>query len=231
LETLSLYDIIFGDDGAIALAEGLRGNRFLKKLLFRVATAGITAVGWSAFSTLLCDTSTVTNTYLSNHILTWVGYYDNRGVPEGIQRLLTTNRIQNRQGATFCKILRSHPDLDMEPFFKLKLQFLPTVMSWFERVECIDMAMIEESERSCQSRKLSALYKFVRAMPDLTIIGYWEGRMIYIEAKKRKLADEMLRIADERTRLEYEEKITLERLAGQPEDEMNMNRNKRMRLK
>ncbi len=229
LETLSLYGVNFGDDGAIALAEGLRGNRFLKQLLFRVAAAGITTVGWSAFSTLLCDTSTINNTYLSNHILTWVGYYDKRGVPEGIQRLLTTNRIQNRQGAAFCKILQSHPDLDMEPFFKLKMQFLPTVMSWFERVERIDMAIIEESERSCQSRKLSAIYKFVRGMPDLTIIGYWEGRMIHIEAETRRIADERRRLDDIEHRLKYEKKVTLERLGDRPMDGDEVNRNKRMR--
>ena len=62
-------------------------------------------------------------------------------------------------------------------------------------------------------------------MPDLTIIGYWEGRMIHIEAKKRQLADEM-------RRLEYEEDITRERLgmSGQPIDEASASRNKRMRL-
>jgi Ran GTPase-activating protein (RanGAP) involved in mRNA processing and transport len=232
LETLLLYGInYFGDDGAVSLAEGLRGNKSLKELLLSPSTAGITAVGWSAFSKLLCDTSTINTTYLSNHTLTTMGCYDNRDTPEDIHWWLATNTYEQ---AAICKILRSHPDLDMEPFFKLKMQFLPAVMSWFERVEPIEDELIEdelidESERSCQSRKLSALYKFVRAMPDLTIIGYWEGRMIHIEAKKRRLVDEMLRIADERRRLEYEEKVTLERLGDRPMNEDEVNRSKRMR--
>jgi hypothetical protein len=120
----------------------------------------------------------------------------------------------------------------MEPFFKLKMQLLPVVISWFDRVEPIEDALItsyhdliDESERNCQSRKLSAMYKFVRAMPDLTVTGYWEGRMIHIEAEKRRLVDEILR-------LEYEEDITRERLgmSGQPMDEASASRNKRMRL-
>jgi len=234
LETFSLYGINFGDDGTIALAEGLRGNKSLRELWLSPETSGITAVGWSAFSRLLCDTSTINNTYLSNHKLSKIGCYgdDNEGIPEEIQMLLTTNRYQTRQTAAFCKILRSHPDLDMEPLFKLKMQFVPAVISWFDRVENIGI----ESERSCQSRKLSALYKFVRGMTDLAVIGYWEGRVIEIEANKcriaderRRLQDEMRRLDAEERRLEYEEKVTLERLGDQPLDELN--RNKRMRLK
>ncbi len=237
LEKLHLHNYNFRDDGAMILAEGLTGNKSLKQLYFDVNVGGITAVGWSAFSRLLCDTSKINNTYLSNHTLTNLGAYDEGGTPEDIQRLLTTNTYENRQGAAICKILRSHPDLDMEPFFKLKMQLLPVVISWFDRVEPIEDALItsydliDESERHCQKRKLSALYKFVRAMPDLAVTGYWEGRMIHIEAQKRKLDDEMLRIADERRRLENEEKFTLERLGDRPMDEAEaeVNRNKRMR--
>jgi hypothetical protein len=193
LEKLLLYGINVGDDGAIALAEGLRGNKSLKELWLYPSTSGITAVGWSAFSKLLCDTSTINNTYLSNHTLTKIGDYghDNEATPRGIQRLLTTNTYRNRQWAAIYKILQSHPDLDMEPFIKLKMKSLPSVMSWFERVEPIKGDLIRLGRiESCQSRKLSALYKFVRAMPDLAVTGYWEGRVIDIEAKKRMLDEE-----------------------------------------
>jgi hypothetical protein len=160
-----------------------------------------------------------------------VGCYDNEESPQDIEKYLTINKSSN---AAICKILCSHPDLDMEPFFKLKMQFLPVVMSWFERVEPIEEELIEdelidESERSCQKRKLSALYKFVRAMPDLTVIGYWEGRMIHIEAETRRIADERRRLDDIEHRLKYEKKVTLERLGGRPMDGDEVNRNKRMR--
>ena len=198
LERLLLCGINFGDDGATALAEGLRGNKILKELSFE--TAGMTSVGWSAFSRLLCDTSTINNTYLSNHTLTRMG---NRGTPEDIQRLLTLNLFPN---AAICKILQSHPDLDMEPFLKSKMKFLPVVMSWFEGL--------------CQSRKLSALYKFVRGMPDLAVPGYWEGRVIDIGAKKRRLA-EIKQLLDD------QEAVAWERLGGRPIDDAS--KRKRMR--
>ncbi len=237
LDVLRVTRINWGDDGAIGLADGLRGNKSLKELRFRPSTAGMTSVGWSAFSKLLCDTSTINNTYLSNHTLVRVGCSNYEGTyeetPEHVRRLLRMNAWPN---AAICKILQSHPDLDMEPFFKLKMKFLPAIMSWFERVEPIEEELIEdelidESERSCQNRKLSALYKFVRAMPDLTIIGYWEGRMIHIEAETRRIADERRRLNDIEHRLKYEKKVTLERLGDRPIDEAEaeVNRNKRMR--
>jgi hypothetical protein len=215
LATLDLYGTNFGDDGAIALAEGLRVNRFLKELIFDFETAGMTSVGWSAFSGLLCDPSTINNTYLSNHTLTKIGGYRNEGTPHYILDFLALNKSK-LTGASICKskILRSHPDLDMGPFFEWKMKFLPVIISWLQRARPSHLGT--ESNKTCQSRKLSALYKFVRAMPDLTTIGYWEGRMIHIEAEKR--------------RLEYEEHITRDRLglSGQPMDEPR--RNKRMRL-
>ena len=115
----------------------------------------------------------------------------------------------------------------MEPFFKLKMQFLPLIISWFERVEIIEgdlieEDLIEESERSCQSRKLSAVYKFVRGMPALTADGYWEGQLIEIESRKRRIADERRRLDDEERRLKYEEQIALER--SRPMDEANRNK-------
>jgi hypothetical protein len=121
--------------------------------------------------------------------------------------------------------LQSHPDLDIKTFFKLKMKFLPAVMSWFERVRSQRNGRLILDNRSYQSRDLSALYEQVRAMPDLTIIGYWEGRMIHIEAEKRRLAEEM-------RRLDYEEDITRERvgMSGKPMDEASASRNKRMRL-
>jgi Ran GTPase-activating protein (RanGAP) involved in mRNA processing and transport len=58
LSDLSLYGIRIGNDGAAALADGLKGKK-LRELRFNLDSAGITSVGWSAFSKLLCDTSSV----------------------------------------------------------------------------------------------------------------------------------------------------------------------------
>ena len=212
LETLFLYGINSGDDGAIALAEGLTGNKSLNRLWFRPSTAGITAVGWSAFSKLLCDTSTINNTYLSNHTLTKIGSHNNKDTPRSILGYLALNKsIFTDAAMCKSKILQSHPDLDMGPFFEWKMKFLPVAISWLQRAHSSRLG--RESNKKYASRKLSALYKFVRAMPDLAVTGYWEGRVIDIEAKKRMLDDE--------------EAVAWERLGGRPIDDAS--KRKRMR--
>ena len=62
-----------GDEGAEALADGLMGNTTLKHLVLTPNSAGITNTGWAAFSRLLCDTSSINNTFRSNHTLEHIG--------------------------------------------------------------------------------------------------------------------------------------------------------------
>eukprot|EP00985_Skeletonema_marinoi_P010702 scaffold5026_cov215-Skeletonema_marinoi.AAC.1 len=155
LETLYLYRVNFGDEGAVALADGLMGNKSLKCLDFHPDQAGITDVGWAAFSKLLCDPSDVNSTYLSNHNIRTIGDYS---APLDIRRYLDLN---GHPHPAMNKILKSHPDLEMEPFFQWKLKFLPVMVAWFER------AQGNESEQSIESRKLSSMYDFVRGMPML----------------------------------------------------------------
>eukprot|EP00984_Skeletonema_dohrnii_P017955 scaffold8280_cov123-Skeletonema_dohrnii-CCMP3373.AAC.5 len=74
LENLYLSYMGIGDDGAEVLARGLIGNKSLICLPLNVDVENeeeiaITPAGWSAFSTALCDTSSVNNTYLSNHTI------------------------------------------------------------------------------------------------------------------------------------------------------------------
>eukprot|EP00984_Skeletonema_dohrnii_P014075 scaffold5881_cov103-Skeletonema_dohrnii-CCMP3373.AAC.4 len=181
LTELKLYDINFADDGAIALAEGLRGNKLMRKLMFDPTSAGITEVGWSAFSMLLCDTSSINNTYLSNHTLEWVGdaFYDDSDTPPDIRRYLTWNRNRHIIDAAICKILKTHDHFDMKPFFQWKLKFLPVMVAWFER------AQGNEWEQSLESRKLSSMYDFVRGMPML--VGQ---EMMRRRSRKRRLNGE-----------------------------------------
>ncbi|KAK1734347.1 leucine-rich repeat protein, partial [Skeletonema marinoi] len=69
--TLLLNGVNLDDDGAMALANGLIGNMSLKTLEF--SRSGITERGWTAFFKLLCDTSSVNNTYFSNHTIEKIG--------------------------------------------------------------------------------------------------------------------------------------------------------------
>eukprot|EP00985_Skeletonema_marinoi_P014355 scaffold7266_cov121-Skeletonema_marinoi.AAC.17 len=191
LKELWLFEINFGDDGAAALANGLIGNESLTTLPFSLDGSGMTSRGWAAFSKLLCDTSSVNNTYLSNHTLVEIGGFRNVGNPSAIVEYLTLNKLQNC-AAAICKILKNHPDIDIEPLFQWKLKCLPLVVTWLENARSY-LGNVNESTGTFQCRQLSALYKFVRGMPQLSVDGYRGKEMKDIQSmtKKRKF-DETL---------------------------------------
>ena len=98
LKNLYLERMNIGDDGATALAERLVGNKSLQFLFIDPEIANITSIGWSAFSKLLCDTSSTNSTYLSNHTLQWIGSSDYRdsGAPRNVKIYLDINYQQNK---------------------------------------------------------------------------------------------------------------------------------------
>eukprot|EP00985_Skeletonema_marinoi_P014347 scaffold7266_cov121-Skeletonema_marinoi.AAC.9 len=187
LDELGLWGINFVDDGAAALADGLMGNESLTKLYFTLFSSyglATTARGWAAFSKLLCDTASVNNTYLSNHTLVAIGECSMDGTPPDILEYLTLNKLQNCDAA-ICKILDSHPDIDIKPLFHWNLKCLPLVVRWLEKAKPY-LGYVNESTGTFQCRQLSALYKFVRGMPLLTVDGYRGKEMKEIESKSKK---------------------------------------------
>ena len=217
LKTLNLYGINFGDEGAMALAEGLMGNKFLKSLNFNPDHSGITDVGWAAFSKLVCDPSSINSTYHSNHNIRTIGHNSS---PLDIRQYLGLNGCPH---PAIHKILKSHPDIDMEPFFQWKLKLLPVVTSWFG--SCRSRIYLGESihRQSLQNRELSAFYKFVRGMPSLTVISYWQQFVMNAPAERRRVDDERRRLEDKRRRLYYDEEAAWERLGGRPRREGSSN--------
>ena len=185
LKFIMLDNISFGDEGAIALADGLRGNKLLRHLAFAPTSAGVTDVGWSAFSRLLCDTSSINNTYLSNHTLEWVGslFYDDSDIPPDIRQYIAWNKDQ-RIDAAICKILKTHDHFDMKPFFQWKLKFLPVMVAWFQRARAAGL------EHLLGSKKLSSMYDFVRSMPMLVLGGHQGQEKTLRRSRKRRLDGE-----------------------------------------
>mmetsp|Transcript_20198 Transcript_20198/g.30002 ORF Transcript_20198/g.30002 Transcript_20198/m.30002 type:complete len:493 (+) Transcript_20198:19-1497(+) len=209
LNTLFLYRVNFGDEGAVALADGLMGNKSLKCLDFFPHQSGITNAGWAAFSKLVCDPSSINSTYLSNHNIERIGEHGMLGTPIYIRRYLDLNERLGWRRAAIHKILKSHSDLDMEPFFQWKLKLLPAVINWFQSAVHVNYPQeFSTLRQNLQSRELSALYKFVRGMPALTVISYWQQQVINIQASRR--------------RLDVEEETAWVRLGGRPRDEGNV---------
>ena len=170
LRELMLQGANIGDDGVIALADALKGNKSLKHLRFNPVMAGITDVGWKAFSDLLCDTHDVNSTYLSNHTLETVGLYG-YDAPHCVAQYLATNSYCQEDTALY-KMLRCHPDFDMHPFFQWSLMFLPVVIEWFEKAGKSRFGSNETYLHLLENRKLSAVYQFIREFHVLVRRGY-----------------------------------------------------------
>ena len=191
LSELSLFGINIGDDDAAVLANGLRGNKSLTTL--RINASDITARGWAAFSRLLCDASSVNNTYLSNHTLAQIEFRIDGDIrcfpPDGdVAQYLKWNKSHN-QAAAMYKILDNHPDIDFGPLFQWKMKCLPLVVAWLEGAW---LCNVNESTEVFQCRQLSTVYKFVRSMPQLTVDGYRREKKtkdIQSDAKKKRKFD------------------------------------------
>ena len=188
LKTLELWGTKIGDDKAVAIADGLVGNKSMEGIYFCPHSSDISEVGWSAFSKLLFDTSSINNTYLSNHVIQNIGGYESHGAGEMNRFHLHLNSCND--DVAMSKILMHHQDFDMMPFFRWKLRCFPLIVSWFEKAsscwEEIHSSVCSESILGCeemsalhrffteesdayQSKRLSAVYKFVRGMPMLVV--------------------------------------------------------------
>ena len=221
LENLYLCFMNIGDDGAELLARGLISNKSLRCLHFRGEyedDISITRAGWSTFSAVLCDTSTVNNTYLSNHTVQelWNEYHhadEDFDIDEEIVLYLRLNK-EHPQYAARCKILMNHTHLDMVPFLRWGLKFLPLAVGWFESAKpCTTLSIYEddlsrqvldESEEVYQSRVLTVLYEFVRGVPkkvlerrdELSFVAAYDDKIAMVEEENKRLRKDNKRLLE-----------------------------------
>ena len=132
----------------------------------------------SAFSKLLCDTSSVNATFLSNHIIENF-IFSLRTVNPSLERLKEVNQREDKKEVAMIKILLSHNDLDMLPFFEWEFRVLPLIIQWFERASAITR-MPSNFQPNIGRRKLSSIYQFVRGMP-----------LLYVETRLMKELDDI----------------------------------------
>ena len=151
-----------GDDGALILADALARNCKLKTL--NLGDNTITSEGYSSFSKILCDTTSVNNTFLSNHTLEGLGYVLPGIMPANVRASLVLNKSsEDKKQVAIKKILKHHRHFDMQPFFEWDLKVLPIAISWFERARSVD----DDDEAGIGKRELEAIYQFIRAMPEV----------------------------------------------------------------
>jgi hypothetical protein len=207
VETLWLQGIPIEDDGMEVLGQGLVGNQSLRSLGLEELDNGmtVTSAGWVAFSTALCDTSSVNSTYLSNHTIHHICIEDDEEtIPRDISLYLQLNK-EHPQYVARCKIIMSHRHLDMTPLLHWGLKCLPLAVAWFERSKpCTTLTIydedpdlrrrvLNESDEAFESRKLTAMYEFVRGMPmevvksrhGLALAATYDKKIARIEEEKK----------------------------------------------
>ena len=134
-------------------------------------------------SQLLCNISSINDTFLSNHTLQYLPEVD-------LRPLLKLNAGTNKHHVAIKKVLKYHRNIDMSTLFDLategekNLNALPAVVDWFDKGE---EAIADEDEDGSvyrlheeldenttddknegdylDARKLSAIYQFAQAMP------------------------------------------------------------------
>ena len=156
-----------GDEGALMFASAPRGNCKLKVLTLHGNR--ITAEGWAHFTRLLCDTSSINNTYLSNHKLRDLATIDLMPydeLPTNLRSSLELNASsEDKEQIAMTKILQHHSHFNVQPFFEWEFKVLPLLVNWLEKARTRTSDFDEKIKRT----KLSITYDFVREFPMLYI--------------------------------------------------------------
>mmetsp|Transcript_21623 Transcript_21623/g.47013 ORF Transcript_21623/g.47013 Transcript_21623/m.47013 type:complete len:593 (-) Transcript_21623:183-1961(-) len=134
LRLLDLKENKIDDDSAIAYATSLANNRELKALCLG-RPPPIKAPGWAAFARLLCDTSSINNTYLSNHTLNSFGYSIDQVPDTGkVGAYLKLNQSDRQCRARKILVTHFRGRFSMEPFTNMKIELLVHVLAWFDKI-------------------------------------------------------------------------------------------------
>jgi len=171
LEELRLDGNNINDDTLAVLTSALANNKTLKRLELFCSFSGmervsITARGFSAVSTLLCNQTRIIDTYNSNHTLEELGlhkyHYEKMNLPH-LSSSLELNKNKDKSEVARQKILQTHFSNDtsnMQEFLDMELQVMPPVITWIGRPTPIDWKGMKVSG-------LSTMFNLLRRLPDL----------------------------------------------------------------
>jgi len=206
LMELILTNNYVDDEAAAEIASSLRNNSTLTNLGLG-SNHEITKKGWEPFCDLLCDTSCVNSTFLSNHTLESLtgGISIGEDTNMNSDQMNTTGRLldlngdyEDKKEVAMVKILQTHNDFDMTPFFEWEFKVLPLMINWFERASSLEISsrMPEDYEPFIEQRQLSCVYQFVRGMPLLYVETYLMKELEDIKAARKQKQEELVILED-----------------------------------
>ena len=172
LRYLNLRNNAIHNEGATTIANSLINNNKLQKLYLDNNPTDQTIQ--DVFSNILCNTSSIEQTDSSNHTIQTIdlGHRHGHGHGQQLESLLELNRDTNKSHVAIKKILKYHPNMDMEPQLfewgaeegEQNLKALPHVVNWFERAR-VAVADEEGEQYNLDGRKLNAIFQFAKAVP------------------------------------------------------------------
>lgn len=146
LEILNLQENDIDDDTAFLFAEALADNNTLKELNTGVdgAVDYFTSFSCAAFTRIMCNTSSILDTYNSNHALgklcnkesmSQADEYDDDydDLLADLRSILKINKENTKSHAACIKIINTHfrgPEINTEVFAGMKLNVLPIAIAW-----------------------------------------------------------------------------------------------------
>ena len=183
---LEANDINLTHEGTISIANGLANNTKLQTLILgnnptdRNAELNVDpSIVEDIFIQLICDTSSISSTFSSNHTLAVLSLplvqvqqlTENFFKDTKLTSLRKLNKGVNKGHVAIKKILQYHPLINMEPLFEFvssedderNLKALPYVIAWFDKAKVVVAEEVDEYH--IDQRKISAIFEFVRAMP------------------------------------------------------------------
>lgn len=164
IKVLALQNNIIGNLGTRSIAKSLSINHTIEAVY--LDGNRISEEGWDAFTSILCNSSSLEATYSSNHTLTSLaGNGNEQQIPNKLLSLLQLNKsgvnqshIKKEGYVIRQKILQTHltEDFDMGPFTEedMILKMIPHVLAWVGR-----------AEEDVQSH--SAMFSLLKEMPSL----------------------------------------------------------------
>lgn len=135
LQTIDLSENNIRNAQAVAIADALTTNRSLTRL--DLSHNPISRRGWDAFARVLCNSSSIGDTFDSNHTLQDLGREGWRNgkfsISVDILSNLGLNEEENKGYVAKQKILLNHlwGHFNMKPFVEMELTVLPSLFSWF----------------------------------------------------------------------------------------------------
>jgi hypothetical protein len=155
LSCLDLWSCSINDDCALLLADALRHNNSLQFVNLRDNNFTVGGIGWKAFSTLLCNKTSIVETFSSNHTLKCLGVSDDDLL---VGPLLSLNLSDDKRAVAMNKVVKFHLG---ELLAIVGLKLLPNIMT------SVGANQKHSCHESCRRDLLSAMFSIVRNTPAL----------------------------------------------------------------